>query len=167
MRKTLQIKIEAPGRDQGKTYLLREMPTRQSEWWGSRVLSAMARSGAEIPDDIVNAGLAGVASVGIKCVLSAAGMPEVKPLLDEMFDSCVAIIPDPMRPAIYRGPGGVGAIIDDDIEEISTLLRLRREVLMLHLDFLPPAARLILEMLLGAAGPITQNTSTSLVPSES
>lgn len=163
-RKTATITIEATGRDQGKMYLLREMPTRKSEWWGARVLSAMARSGAKIPDDIVSAGLAGVAAVGIKCVLSAAGMPEVKPLLDEMFDACVAVIPDPSRPNITRGAGGIGVIVDDDIEEISTLLRLRREVLMMHLDFLPPAARSILEALLGAVGVNMPNMPTSPAP---
>ena len=52
MRKTQTVVIEAPGRDLGKTFLLREMPVRQSEWWGARLLSAMARSGVDIPADI-------------------------------------------------------------------------------------------------------------------
>lgn len=148
-RKIQQVVIDTPGRDQNKVFLLREMPTRQSEWWGARLLSAMARSGVDIPADIGDAGLAGVAAIGVRVVLGSIGMAECKPLLDEMFDSCVSFIPDPQRPNVTRGPGGVGPLIEDDIEELSTIARLRKEVLLMHLDFLPPAARSILDKVLG------------------
>ena len=148
-RKTITVIIDAEGRDKGKAFLLREMPTRQSEWWGARLLSAMARSGVDIPDDIGSAGMAGVAAVGVRVVLGSIGTAECKPLLDEMFDACISIIPDPSKPNIMRGPGGVGPMVDDDIEELSTIARLRKEVLLMHLDFLPPVARSILEKILG------------------
>ncbi len=156
-RKSLPITIDAEGRDKGKAFIVREMSARQAEWWGARLLSAMARSGVDIPDDIAGAGMAGVAAVGIKFVLASFGMSEVKPLLDEMFDTCITVVPDPHRPEVTRGAGGVGPLTDDDIEELATLARLRREALMLHLDFLPPAARSILTGMLGA-GPSLPTT---------
>jgi len=51
----------------------------------------------------------------------------------------------------------VGALQEDDIEELATMAQLRREVLLMHLDFLPPAVRSPLEHILGASGS-SQNT---------
>jgi hypothetical protein len=131
-RKTLTITIDTNGRDQGKTYLLREMPSSQAEKWAARALLAMAKSGVEVPDDIATAGLAGVAALGIKA-LGGMAFEDAEPLLDEMF-ACISFIPDPSRPQVVRG------LIEDDIEEISTRLRLRKEVFFLHVNFSMPAA---------------------------
>jgi len=162
-RKVLTVVISADGRDKGKHFLIREMPVRQSEYWGMRVLSAMALSGVEVPDDIATSGLAGVAAFGIRAVMGSFGKPEMRELLDEMLFSCVSVIPDPAKPHIVRGAGAlpeirpVGALQEDDIEELATMAQLRREVLLMHLDFLPPAVRSPLEHILGASGS-SQNT---------
>ncbi|HEY6019609.1 MAG TPA: hypothetical protein VIY48_06835, partial [Candidatus Paceibacterota bacterium] len=57
-----------------------------------------------------------------------------KPLLDRMME-CVQIIPDPSKPNVVR------SLIDDDIEEVSTRLMLRKETFQLHASFLKTAAR--------------------------
>lgn len=132
-RKQHTIVVETAGRDCGKMFVLNEMPATQAEKWAARALLAMAKSGMEIPDDIANAGLAGVAAMGIKA-LGGMSFVDAEPLLDEMFDM-VSFVPDPARPAIKRGYGGVGPIIEDDIEEISTRLRLRKELFFLHVNF--------------------------------
>ena len=134
MRKTRTITIDKEGRDFGKTFHLRELPALQVERWAARALIALARSGAQIPADIASAGLAGVASLGIRA-FSGLDYADAEPLLNEML-SCVSIIPDPKKPKVMRPD------ILDDIEEVATLFTLRMEVFNLHTGFSTPAAPL-------------------------
>ena len=131
-RKTLIVVIDAAGRDLGKAFLIREMPASQAEKWAAKAFLGMARSGVEIPADIAEAGLAGIASIGIKA-LGGMRYEDAEPLLDEMFQ-CVSFLPDPVKPAIVRG------LVEDDIEEVATRLRLRKEIFNLHVDFFTDAA---------------------------
>jgi hypothetical protein len=48
--------------------------------------------------------------------------------MDELME-CVQILPNPERPEIVR------QLIDEDIEEVLTIFKLQKEVLMLHLGF--------------------------------
>lgn len=143
-RKTVTVTIEAEGRDLGKVFLLREMPASQAEKWAARAFLAMARSGIDIPDDLAGAGLAGIATVGLKAI-GGLGFAEAEPLMDEMF-ACIQIIPDPARPAVVR------ALVESDTEEISTRLRLRKEVFGLHVDFSGLAAHLKSAQAAGTGG---------------
>lgn len=143
-RKTATVTIEAEGRDLGKVFLLREMPASQAEKWAARAFLAMARSGIDIPDDLAGAGLAGIAAVGLKAI-GGLGFAEAEPLMDEMF-ACIQIIPDPARPAVVR------ALVESDTEEISTRLRLRKEVFGLHVDFSGLAAHLKSAQAAGTGG---------------
>lgn len=127
MRKEIDIKIDDEGRDKGRVYHLREMSAAQAEEWATRALLAMGRSGVEIPDDVRGAGLAGVAIMGLQSIMKA-DFHDVKPLLDEMM-TCITFKPDP------RNPGFTRELLDDDIEEVSTRLKLRGEVFRLHVDF--------------------------------
>jgi len=138
-RKTKIVQISDENRDKGKCFLIREMPATQAEKWAARAFLALAKSGVEIPDDIANAGLAGIAAMGIRA-LGGMTFADAEPLLDEMFNSCVAVIPDPAKPEIFRGAGGIGALIEDDIEEVATRLKLRKEVFSLHTGFFQNAA---------------------------
>jgi hypothetical protein len=138
-RKTKTVQIEGEGRDQGKVFFLTELPSSQIEEWASRALFAMMNCGVEVPDDLLKAGLAGLMAIGIKS-LSKVPYEMAKPLLDEIM-SCVAIIPDPRQPAVKRGYMGVGPMIEDDIEEVSTRLILKKSVFDLHMDFFTGAAR--------------------------
>jgi hypothetical protein len=168
-RKTKEVVIAAEGRDLGKTYLLHEMPARQSEWWGLRFLSALANSNVEMPQELVGAGLAGIAALGVRFVLGTLGKPEMKELHDEMFESCISFIPDPSRPrekVFMRGKDGQAPLVDSDIEEQQTLRLLREEILKMHLDFFPPAVRSILEVIVATAGKSISDTLTSQPPSE-
>ncbi len=134
MRKTAVITIDSQGRDNGKTFLLREMPASQAEKWAMRAFLGLAKSGVEIPENISEAGMAGIATLGFRA-LSGITFDLLEPLLDEMFE-CVSVIPDPSRPQVVR------ALIEDDIEEVGTRLRLRKEVFALHVDFSQAAALL-------------------------
>lgn len=128
-RKTATVKIDAQGRDFGKTFIITELSAFAAEEWAGRALFAMLNAGVEIPDNIAKAGLAGVAALGIGS-LTRMSFDAAKPLLDEML-ACVQIQPSPKV---------VRSLIDDDIEEVATLLTLRKEVLNLHMSFFTSGA---------------------------
>lgn len=113
------------GRDEGKTYLITEMPATQGERWATRALNAMAQSGIEIPPEFMGGGWAIVAMVGFKAVLSA-DYAQTGPLMDEMM-GCIKS----MQPAAPEGR----ALIEEDIEEIATRAYLKDEVFRVHAGF--------------------------------
>jgi len=138
VRKTtfVQISQEEGNRDSGKIFFIKEMPALQAEKWALRLILALSRANVDIPDDVANAGMAGVATLGLK-MLGQMSFPDAESLLDEMM-SCVRHIPDPSRvevtvPLIMQGGDG------DTIEEITTLTKLRLEVLQLHAGFFTSA----------------------------
>lgn len=126
-RQTTTYTVTDEGRDNGKTFLLTEMPSSQAEAWAIRTLLALAKSGVDIPDS-ENLSLAKMAEVGFKAI-SGLNWDVAKPLLDEMF-SCIRIIPDISKPHVVRD------LIEQDIEEVKTRMMLRIEVWKLHTDFL-------------------------------
>lgn len=137
-RKSKIVTIEAENRDRGKSFLLTEMPPRQSEKWATRALLAFAKTGGnEMPDDfraeLAHAGMAGIAAIGIRAITSI-NFDDAEPLLDEML-SCVTFVPDLTKLDQMTRQPIVRGLIDDDIEEVATLLTLRSEVMELHLGF--------------------------------
>jgi hypothetical protein len=134
-RKILTYKVTAKGRDLGKVFLLTELSTADAEDWAMQAFFALMNSGVDIPDDVAEMGLAGIASIGLGA-LGKIDYEKARPLLDRMM-TCVQIIPDPSRPNVVR------ALDPSDIEEVSTRLMLRKEVFALHVDFLTHADRSI------------------------
>ncbi len=126
-RKKETITIETEGRDKGKIYHLTEMPAEQAEEWATRLLLALGKSGVDIPEGVFSMGMAGLAAVGIRA-MGSLPWEVAKPLMAEMM-TCIRIQPDPNRPQIVR------QLISDDIEEVATRLRLRDEVINLHMGF--------------------------------
>lgn len=123
-RKTATVLIEDAGRDQGKTFLIREMSAHRAERWATRALMALAKAGVQVPDDLAGAGLAGIAAIGMQA-LGSLSFADAEPLLDEMM-ACVSVVPS---------PNVVRPLIEDDIEEVLTRLKLRVEVFNLHTGF--------------------------------
>ena len=126
-RKIKTVIIDGEDRDKGKAFQITEMPASQAEEWAMRAMLAVAKGGIDLPADVLDNGMAGLA------VMMVQGLPRLEwrdagPLLEEMF-RCIVIIPDPSRPMVTRH------LIEDDIEEVRTRLTLRREVLELHLGF--------------------------------
>jgi hypothetical protein len=129
-RKTATVVIPAAdtsNRDAGKSYLITEMSATQAEKWAMRALSALLRSGVYVPDDVVKRGLAGIALVGIKGLMGLS-FADAEPLMDEMF-GCIQRV----EAAVTR------PLVEDDIEEVTTRLRLRSEAFQLHTGFSPAA----------------------------
>ncbi len=119
--------IDAEGRDKGKAFKLTELPCAQAEMWALGVLSAMGQSGVEVDEDMMAEGMAGLARFGISAIMKIR-RDLAEPLLAEMMD-CVERVPDAAKSAVVR------PLNDDDIDEVTTRLTLRKEVLTLHLGF--------------------------------
>lgn len=130
-RKELTVVIDAEGRDRDKAFFIREMPAAQGEAWAIRVFLAMGKAGIEVPEDIAQAGMAGIARMGFRALFGMS-YEDAEPLLAEMM-ACVQRIPNPQEPRVLR------SLVEDDIEEIKTRLYLRAKVFELHTGFSLPA----------------------------
>lgn len=130
--KIVTIPAGEGNRDAGKAFVLTEMSATRAEKWATRALMGVARAGVEVPEDFALAGMAGLAVVGLRGLL-AMEFEEAEALLSEMFE-CVQIMPTPTDPRIVR------PLIEDDLEEVSTILLLRSEVIELHTGFSIAAA---------------------------
>lgn len=128
-RKTTIYTVTSEDRDIGKKYLITEMPASRAEKWAARAFLAMAHSGIEIPANIMDAGFAGLALMGLRS-LAGVNFDEAEPLLDEMM-TCAKFLPNGM-------PIESARVINEeygDVEEPSTLVKLRAEVFKLHINF--------------------------------
>jgi len=131
-RKEIDYSVDGDNRDTGKLFRITEMPSTEAEWWAIRAGLAMAKNGVEVPDNIADMGMHEMARIGLG-MLTKVDPVDAKPLLDELM-KCVKIIPDPSNRNIVR------SLVDSDIEEVSTRLKLRAEVFKLHVGFSQAAA---------------------------
>jgi hypothetical protein len=125
-RKTAVVTLEDGGIQ--KKFLITRMSAADTEDWALELFFALANSGIEIPDDIVEMGFAGVTQIGLSS-LGKISYEKAKPLLARMID-CVQFIPNPDDERVVRN------LIDEDIDEVTTRFKLRKEVVSLHTDFL-------------------------------
>lgn len=126
-RKTINYTIQDDGRDKGKMFVLTEMPASRAESWAMRAILALMAGGVDMPEGFENLGMSGMAEVGIRAI-SGLKWEVAEPLLDEMW-SCVQFVPDPAKPHVVRN------LIEEDIEEIQTRIKIRMEVWKLHIGF--------------------------------
>lgn len=149
-RKTINFTVTDEGRDKGKTFVLTELAASRAEAWAARALLALMKSGEELPHGFENTGMAGMAQLGIKA-LAGLSWEVAEPLLAEMWE-CVQVMPDPTRPHVVR------VLIEDDIEEVLTRVKLRAEIWKLHTDFFSAGA---LSRLTGAPAAAESNSSAT------
>jgi hypothetical protein len=142
--------VAESGRDKGKQFLITEMSATQAENWAIKAVLAIGNAGIEIPDNLVSQGMAGLVAVGYMNLLKIP-FDAAKPLLDEMM-GCVQYAPSPN---VKR------ALIEDDIEEVSTRLALRKAIWNLHMDFFLGESELTSEL---KAPANQQNGSLSIKP---
>jgi hypothetical protein len=132
-RKTSIYTISDEGRDFGKSFLLTEMPASKAEKWAARAALAMIKENIELPKDFEKMGMAALASFGIS-FLGKIPFVTAESLMDEMF-RCVQILPNPNDRNVVRD------LIDDDIEEVKTRIKLRKVIWSLHVGFSKAAAQ--------------------------
>lgn len=150
MRNTIIITIgptDIGVRDRGKSYYLEEMPSVRGEKWALKAIFALQNAGIDVP---VGAGMEGIFVVGVGGLMKLQ-FAEFEPLMDEMME-CVSYCPE-------RNPDLARPLVDTDIEELTTRLRLRAEVLLLHVGFLPAEAKLRLTSAMNRLGLPLSSTS--------
>lgn len=129
MRRTVTVKIEEEGRDKGKVFLIEEMPADVGERWALQVLYLWSQIGVTMPQGVQEAGMAGLAAVGVDFLTIAQARALTDPSLDVMWDYIkYQHAPDHPPQKIVSGA-------NCQIDEIRTRKRLREEVLKLHLVF--------------------------------
>lgn len=135
MRKEITITIES-GRDEGKTFHVTEMSASHMEKWAARALLVVLGGNGhvdktQVQDLAKTSNASALVSVGLGA-LSSVNWDKVEPLYDELLPQ-VSIVPDADKPnvKIPLRPANV----DNHIEDVTTLVRLRGEVLKLSLDF--------------------------------
>lgn len=138
MRKVAKVVIDKEGgRDAGKSFILTEMSAMRAERWATRFILSVAKAGIDIPE---GQGMAAVAALNIN-LLGKISMGDADILLSEMME-CVALQPDPVKMPQFTRP-----LMEDDIEEVKTLVKIRMEVLTLHTGFSIPGFQSNLMML--------------------
>ncbi len=135
-RRTLTWTQTAEGRDKGKAFLITEMPSDQAERWALRAAFALVNGKVDVPDSVLNAGLAGIASMAHIMVWTLRSLQgirhaDVDDLLDELM-GCVQFVPFGVASStpvpLLNGPGG-------QIEEVLTRLQLKVQAFQVHVDF--------------------------------
>ncbi len=127
--KTKQITIEH-GRDKGRVFLITEMSAAHADNWAMRALIALANGGVDLGNLSPQQGMMGMAGVALDA-LGRLKADDAIPLLNELLD-CVQIIPEGGQPRLLN-------MDFNDVEDFTTLWRLRKEVFALHTDFLQHA----------------------------
>lgn len=142
MRKDKNVTISADtapsvdARDYGKTFYLKEMSCMDAERWARRATHALLpRLSQQVPEDVAeqlkeNPSLPSLSKIGL--LLGGIDFPETDALLDDIM-KCVSVV----ERNITRPVGHGGA---EDIEDVETLLYLRKEVFALHTNFILPAS---------------------------
>lgn len=134
-RRIREYTVTGVNRDQGKTFRLTELSADQGERWAVRFALALAHGGSNIPREVLEAGMSGLASTWPNFIatglvsLQGVEAATIIPLLDEMIE-CVQYLPPSGLPPQSIFPG-----INSQIEEVSTRARLRFELIELHLGF--------------------------------
>lgn len=121
-----RITINRDGRDHKKVFELTEFPVLKSERWAMKAILGMMNAGVEIPPEMESLGLTALLSMGLGA-LGKLPSEIATPLFDEMLE-CVKIAPDKSDPSVVR------SLIESDIEELSTILFLRKEIIKLHIS---------------------------------
>lgn len=122
MRKT--VDITGIARDESRVYRITEMSAFKAEKWAMRALWAIAGANVELPENISTAPLAKLVEIGFTA-LSKIPFNIAEPLLNEMLECVTVVLPD----------SSTRKLLPDDIEEFRTILKLRKEVIALHVDF--------------------------------
>jgi hypothetical protein len=127
-RKTARLTISENNRDQGKTFLITEPSATDAERWAMRALLGLGKGGVELPPEVLQLGAAGI--------LYAAGSQALRMptrlalrLSDEVMSWAQIVEKKVTR-----------ALVDEDIEEVTTRLKLKAEALKLTFGFFVPAA---------------------------
>ena len=137
MRKTKEIVINDRGTN--KSFKITEMSASKFEWWLIRVGRVLLGTGignqvdVDSAEDVQKLIADTLLKDGLKS-LGSVNLAEAKELYDDLLRCCE------LKSDNFYMPLDTDTI-DGQIESVKTLFTLRKEALMLHLDFLESAAQ--------------------------
>lgn len=137
MRKTKEIVINDRGTN--KSFKITEMSASKFEWWLIRVGRLLLGTGignqvdVDSAEDVQKLIADTLLKDGLKS-LGSVNLTEAKELYDDLLRCCE------LKSDNFYMPLDTDTI-DGQIESVKTLFTLRKEALMLHLDFLESAAQ--------------------------
>lgn len=126
-RRTIDVTISSAGRDEGKTFVLTEMPAEEGEYWATRAVELLEKAGA-LQEKPVNDGMAGLAEV------AGTAINVARHLQDSSLDGMWKYVR--FRPKNHKAPAQ--DLRADHIEEWQTRLQLRAAFFRLHVGFFSP-----------------------------
>lgn len=128
--KTITIK----DRDKELTFKITEMPAMKAEKWKIRAIMLLLSSDIDMPQGVsIEEGISKFMAGGAEKLFKALSKVDVDKainLFDEMLYSCVQLFTQGVSTQVNE------AVIDANVEDSSTLTKLRFECLKLHFDFL-------------------------------
>lgn len=131
-REFIDVEIGDTGRDAGKVFRITEMTAEDAEWWALRAMSVIVEADTDGTLEKLMGMMVGetekLSTLGVTQVirlLAKADPYKVRPLWDEM-KACWSLVPE---------KGITVSLVENSIEEVSTLLTLRMKTLELHFDF--------------------------------
>ena len=131
-RRNEYFTVDKECRDFGKTFCITEMLAFDAESFAIRAGLAILKNNPALPTDLTEKianktiSFEDIAVLGLG-LFSGVAYHDLKPLLDDLMD-CVQIIVD-KKSMIRR------ELEDEDIEELSTIIELRKRALGLHINF--------------------------------
>lgn len=143
---TIDDQSKETNRDFGKKFLLTEMPALKAERWARHAAAAVSRADLQIREELKHLGMLGFYLLGFQA-LAGGEIEKIDPLMDEMMKQIQIV-----ETATTR------ALTPDDIEEVATILRLRKELLELHMGFTFAELALILR---NSADPLMTDSQTT------
>ncbi len=136
------------GRDAGKTFKITEWPATQTERWVLRAFFGLGQAGVELPPELLQLGAAPIIyAIASKIVYLPSDLGVQ--LADELMQNVERVEERTTRP-----------LVELDIEDFSTRLQLKKEVLKLTFGFFDFAAfqNLAAESGTPSSGPSTSPT---------
>lgn len=130
-RKTCRLVIDDPGRDNGKAFVITELPALDIERWTVRLVLALGKNGISLPDVQADSGFAGIAGI-LWVLIAQISASDAEALMATMMQGLKID-----EGKIVRDAAG------DDIEEPETLLQIRMAWVDLHAGFFAKGGRLI------------------------
>lgn len=129
-RKTLKITISENNRDKDKTFLITEPSAIEAEKWAMRVTFGLGKGGVEIPAEVLQ-----LPAVAILYAVGSQSLRMPSRLALKLADEVMGWV-QIVEKKVTR------ALVDEDIEEVTTRLKLKAEALKLTFGFFIPAAPL-------------------------
>jgi len=122
--KTFEV-TDSNSRDFGKKFKITEMPWYRVERIAVKMFHGIAKSGIELPDFNLDGDAEDLATFTLTAIFKV-DTDILNEIMDEMLKSIEVVIPK---------DGNTRKLQENDIEDVGTVLSLRKEIIMMNIGF--------------------------------